>query len=31
MADQAHDFLMASGRLKTLCYQYEIEKLLRTR
>jgi hypothetical protein len=30
MADQARDFLMASGRLQTLCYKYEIEKLLRT-
>ena len=30
MGDQAHDFLMASGHLQTLCYKYEIEKLLRT-
>ena len=30
MEDQARDFLMASGRLQTLCYKYEIEKLLRT-
>jgi Glycosyl hydrolases family 2, sugar binding domain len=30
MGDQAHDFLMASGRLQTICYKYEIERLLRT-
>lgn len=30
MGDQAKDFLNASGRLQTLCYKYEIEKLLRT-
>lgn len=30
MADQAKDFLMATGRLQTICYKYEIEKLLRT-
>ncbi|MBC8052653.1 MAG: beta-glucuronidase [Sphingobacteriaceae bacterium] len=30
MGDQAHDFLMASGRLQVLCYKNEIEKTLRT-
>ncbi|MCH5378262.1 MAG: glycoside hydrolase, partial [Planctomycetes bacterium] len=30
MADQARDFLMASGRLQTLCYKEEIESALRT-
>ncbi len=30
MADQAHDFLMASGRLQALCYKEEIESALRT-
>lgn len=30
MGDQARDFMMASGRLQTLCYKNEIEKLLRT-
>ena len=30
MADQAHDFLMASGRLQVICYKNEIERLLRT-
>ena len=30
MADQAEKFLMASGRLQTLCYKYEIERNLRT-
>lgn len=30
MADQAHDFLMASGKLQVLCYKEEIESLLRT-
>ncbi len=30
MADQARDFLMASGRLQVLCYKHEIEKMLRT-
>jgi hypothetical protein len=30
MADQAHDFLMASGKLQALCYKNEIEKTLRT-
>ncbi len=30
MADQAHDFLMASGKLQLLCYKNEIEKVLRT-
>ncbi|MCU7551188.1 beta-glucuronidase [Chitinophagaceae bacterium LB-8] len=30
MADQAEDFLMASGKLQALCYKYEIEKALRT-
>ncbi len=30
MLDQARDFLMASGRLQTLCYKEEIESALRT-
>lgn len=30
MADQGHDFLMASGKLQALCYKNEIEKALRT-
>ena len=30
MAGQAEKFLMASGRLQTLCYKYEIERNLRT-
>jgi len=30
MADQAHAFLMASGKLQALCYKNEIEKALRT-
>jgi len=30
MANQAHDFLIASGRLQTLCYKEEIESALRT-
>ncbi|MBQ9356446.1 MAG: beta-glucuronidase [Prevotella sp.] len=30
MASQARNFLMASGRLQTLCYKYEIERNLRT-
>lgn len=30
MADQAKDFLMASGKLQALCYKAEIEKDLRT-
>ncbi len=30
MIDQAHDFLMASGKLQTLCYKAEIEAALRT-
>jgi len=30
MAAQAHDFLMASGKLQALCYKNEIEKALRT-
>jgi hypothetical protein len=30
MGDQAHDFLMASGKLQALCYKYEIEASLRT-
>ena len=30
MANQAHDFLMASGKLQVLCYKNEIEKTLRT-
>lgn len=28
--DQAHDFLMASGKLQTLCYKEDIESALRT-
>ena len=31
MASQAEKFLMASGRLQTLCYKYEIERNLRTK
>ncbi|MCD6287708.1 MAG: glycoside hydrolase, partial [Candidatus Hydrogenedentes bacterium] len=31
MGDQAHEFLMASGKLQTLCYKEEIESALRTR
>ena len=31
MAQQAENFLMASGRLQTLCYKYETERNLRTR
>ncbi|HZR21095.1 MAG TPA: glycoside hydrolase family 2 TIM barrel-domain containing protein [Verrucomicrobiae bacterium] len=30
MADQAHQFLLASGKLQTLCYKEEIESALRT-
>ena len=30
MLDQARDFLMASGKLQTLCYKEEIESTLRT-
>lgn len=30
MEDQAHDFLMASGKLQTLCYKADIEAALRT-
>ncbi|WP_077923804.1 glycoside hydrolase family 2 [Spirosoma sp. 209] len=30
MGDQARDFLMASGRLQTLCYKADIEAALRT-
>jgi hypothetical protein len=30
MADQAQDFLMASGKLQALCYKNEIEKAMRT-
>jgi hypothetical protein len=30
MGDQAHDFLMASGKLQALCYKEEIEAALRT-
>lgn len=30
MLDQAHDFLMASGKLQTVCYKEEIESALRT-
>ncbi|WP_069658987.1 exo-beta-1,4-galactosidase [Arcticibacter eurypsychrophilus] len=30
MADQAEDFLTASGKLQALCYKNEIEKVLRT-
>ena len=31
MGDEAHDFLMASGKLQVLCYKAEIEKSLRTK
>ena len=31
MASMARPFLMASGRLQTLCYKYEIERNLRTK
>ncbi|MBQ8713280.1 MAG: beta-glucuronidase [Prevotella sp.] len=31
MESQAEKFLMASGRLQTLCYKYEIERNLRTK
>jgi len=31
MLDQAHDFLMASGKLQTLCYKEDIESALRTK
>ena len=30
MGDQAEDFLMASGKLQTLCYKADIEAALRT-
>lgn len=30
MGDQAYWFMMASGKLQSLCYKYEIEKTLRT-
>ena len=30
MESMAHKFLMASGKLQTLCYKYEIERTLRT-
>jgi hypothetical protein len=30
MLDQAHDFLIASGKLQTLCYKADIEAALRT-
>lgn len=30
MGDQAHDFLMASGKLQALCYKEEIESAIRT-
>lgn len=30
LADRAHDFLMASGKLQVLCYKEEIESALRT-
>ncbi len=30
MGDQAHDFLMASGKLQALCYKEDIEAALRT-
>ena len=30
MADQARDFLLASGKLQTLCYKEDIESALRT-
>ena len=31
MASQAEKFLMASGRLQTLCYKFEVERNLRTK
>lgn len=31
MSAQAHKFLMASGKLQTLCYKYEIERNMRTK
>ena len=31
MLDQAHDFLIASGKLQTLCYKEDIESALRTK
>ena len=31
MASQAENFLMASGRLQTLCYKFEVERNLRTK
>ena len=31
MAEQAEKFLMASGKLQTLCYKYEMERNLRTK
>nr|WP_294895339.1 sugar-binding domain-containing protein [uncultured Pedobacter sp.] len=30
MANEGHQFMMASGKLQALCYKYEIEKTLRT-
>ena len=30
MGSMAHKFLMSSGKLQTLCYKYEMERLLRT-
>jgi len=30
MGKQAHDFLMASGKLQVLCYKHDMEKILRT-
>ena len=30
MSGQAHDFMMASGKLQAFCYKHEIEKTLRT-
>jgi hypothetical protein len=30
MADLSHDFLIASGKLQSLCYKHEIERTLRT-
>lgn len=30
MEDMGHKFLMASGKLQSICYKYEIEKTLRT-
>jgi len=30
MSGQAHDFMMASGKLQAICYKHEIEKTLRT-